>query len=57
MNHETVMSTFFVAVWHRKVMNKKAARHMQTVSLRKETSTPAWRPQLEECVHATASQD
>ena len=41
MNHETVMSAFFVATWHHKVMDKEAARHMQTVSLRNETSAPA----------------
>lgn len=33
MNHETVMSAFSIAAWHRKVVHKEAARHMQTVSL------------------------
>lgn len=54
MNHKAALSAFSVAPWHCKVMHKEATRHMQTV--RKETS-PAWRPQLEECVRAKASQD
>lgn len=41
MYRKTIMSVVFVAAWHYKVIDKKAARHMQTVSLRKETSTPA----------------
>lgn len=45
MNHETVVS----APWHCMEMDKEAARHAWTVSLRKGTSTPTGKSQLEEC--------
>lgn len=58
MNHKTVMSPFFIAVWHPKVIDKEAARHADCESQKGNFYSNFYSiPADLSCVHTTAPQN